>query len=122
MGLATQIAKAGVKKTTKSASSIADLVTKHSVTKSDKISPKDVTEYIKTALVPKKESTKNFNAKFKDTAVVDEKNKPRVMYHGRNKHFESFDTGNDKTDTQEIGTQWKGVVCYRVNWSWNGKR
>ena len=36
--------------------------------------------------------------------VVDEKNKPRVMYHGRNKDFESFDTGNVKTDTQEIGT------------------
>jgi hypothetical protein len=26
------------------------------------------------------------------------------MYHGRNKDFESFDTANTKTDTQEIGT------------------
>ena len=35
MGLATQVAKAATKKTTKSAPSMADLVTKHSVTKSE---------------------------------------------------------------------------------------
>jgi len=104
MGLATQLAKAGVKKAAKSSSSLTDLVKNNSVAKSKEITPQEITEYIKTTLIPKKESDKNFKSKFKDTTVVDEKNKPRVMYHGRNKDFESFDTGNVKTDTQEIGT------------------
>jgi hypothetical protein len=104
MGLASQVAKAGVKKAAKSSSSLTDLVKTHSVAKAKEVTPQDVTEYIKTTLIPKKESDKNFKSKFKDTAVVDEKNKPRVMYHGRNKDFKSFDTGNVKTDTQEIGT------------------
>jgi len=101
MGLATQVAKAGAKKAGKSSTSITDLV---KAKKAKEVTPQDITEYIKTTLIPKKESDKNFKSKFKDTTVVDEKNKPRVMYHGRNKDFESFDTGNVKTDTQEIGT------------------
>ena len=104
MGLASQLAKAGVKKAAKSSSSLTDLVKNNSVAKAKEITPQEITEYIKTTLIPKKESDKNFKSKFKDTTVVDEKNKPRVMYHGRNKDFESFDTGNVKTDTQEIGT------------------
>ena len=104
MGLASQVAKAGVKKAGKSSSLITDLAKAKSASKAKEITPQDITEYIKTTLVPKKESDKNFKSKFKDTTVVDEKNKPRVMYHGRNKDFESFDTANTKTDTQEIGT------------------
>ena len=101
MGLASQVAKAGAKKAAKSSSSITDLV---KAKKAKEVTPQDVTEYIKTTLVPKKESDRNFNAKFKDTKVVDENNKPRVMYHGRNKDFESFDTTNTKTKTDELGT------------------
>ena len=101
MGLASQLTKAGAKKAGKSATSITDLV---KTKKAKEITPQDITEYIKTTLIPKKESDENFKSKFKDTTVVDEKNKPRVMYHGRNKDFESFDTANTKTDTQEIGT------------------
>ncbi len=101
MGLASQVAKAGAKKAGKSSTSITDLV---KAKKAKEITPQDITEYIKTTLIPKKESDENFKSKFKDTTVVDEKNKPRVMYHGRNKDFESFDTANAKTDTQEIGT------------------
>jgi hypothetical protein len=104
MGLASQVAKAGAKKAGKSSSLITDLAKAKSASKAKEITPEDITEYIKTTLIPKKESDKNFKSKFKDTTVVDEKNKPRVMYHGRNKDFESFDTGNVKTDTQEIGT------------------
>ena len=104
MGLASQVAKAGAKKTSKSSSLITDLAKAKSASKAKEITPEDITEYIKTTLIPKKESDQNFKSKFKDTTVVDEKNKPRVMYHGRNKDFESFDTGNVKTDTQEIGT------------------
>jgi len=101
MGLASQVAKAGAKKAGKSSASITDIV---KAKKAKEITPQDITEYIKTTLIPKKESDENFKSKFKDTTVVDEKNKPRVMYHGRNKDFESFDTANAKTDTQEIGT------------------
>ena len=104
MGLASQIAIAGAKKAGKASSSITDLVKAKSASKAKEVTPQDITEYIKTTLVPKKESDKNFNEKFKDTTVVDEKNKPRVMYHGRNKDFESFDTTNTKTKTQELGT------------------
>ena len=104
MGLASQIAIAGAKKAGKASSSITDLVKAKSASKAKEVTPQDITEYIKTTLVPKKESDKNFNEKFKDTTVVDEKNKPRVMYHGRNKDFESFDTTNAKTKTQELGT------------------
>ena len=104
MGLATKLAKAGAKKVGKSSTPITELIKSKSSAKAKEIDPQDITEYIKTTLVPKKESTKNFNAKFKDTTVVDEKNNPRVMYHGRNKDFESFDTTNTKTKTQEIGT------------------
>jgi hypothetical protein len=104
MGLASQVAKAGAKKAGKSSSLITDLAKAKSASKAKEITPEDITEYIKTTLIPKKESDQNFKSKFKDTTVVDEKNKPRVMYHGRNKDFESFDTGNVKTDTQEIGT------------------
>ena len=101
MGLASQVAKAGAKKAGKSSASITNIV---KAKKAKEITPQDITEYIKTTLIPKKESDENFKSKFKDTTVVDEKNKPRVMYHGRNKDFESFDTANTKTDTQEIGT------------------
>ena len=104
MGLASQIAIAGAKKAGKASSSITDLVKAKSASRTKEVTPQDITEYIKTTLVPKKESDKNFNEKFKDTTVVDEKNKPRVMYHGRNKDFESFDTTNTKTKTQELGT------------------
>ena len=104
MGLASQIAITGAKKAGKASSSITDLVKAKSASKAKEVTPQDITEYIKTTLVPKKESDKNFNEKFKDTTVVDEKNKPRVMYHGRNKDFESFDTTNAKTKTQELGT------------------
>lgn len=104
MSLATQIARSVVKKAGKSSASLIDIVKANPATKVKEIASKDITEYIKTPLVPKKESNKNFKDTFKDTTVVDEKNKPRVMYHGRNKDFESFDTANAKTDTQEIGT------------------
>lgn len=58
MGLATQVAKAGAKKAGKSSTSITDLV---KAKKAKEVTPQDITEYIKTTLIPKKKAIKTLS-------------------------------------------------------------
>jgi hypothetical protein len=55
-------------------------------------------------VLPKKESSKNFKTKFKNTVVVDENKKPALLYHGRTNDYEAFDPMGGSSSVPELGT------------------
>ena len=105
MGLASKIAKTVVSKSSAKSDSINKLLKlKEDVAKTKSSVSDSSSDYKQTDILPKKDSSKNFERKFKGTKVVDKNNKPTVMYHGRTKDFDKFDTTGSSSPNQEIGT------------------
>lgn len=104
MGLASKLATIAVSKTSGKSNLVTELLkAKAGVPKTKTLVDNNSSEYKQTNILPKKDSSKNFENKFKGTKVVDKNKKPTVMYHGRTKDFDAFDTTGSSSPNQEIG-------------------
>lgn len=103
MGLVNKIATKVATKTSGKSDVISELLKAKAASKEKAPLPDTSTKYEKTEILPDNKSYNNFQKKFKETKVVDENKKPAVMYHGRTKDFDKFDTSGNSSPAREIG-------------------